>query len=187
MIRINLLPFRAARKKENIRRQVSIFFLSLVLVLIIAFWFNFVLSGKVNTMNRQIKETKAQLDKYNKINKEIADIKKKLEILSKKIEVIQSLELTRKVPVELLDDMSKLLVEKRMWLTSLSEKSGTIKVSGIALDNPTIAEYMTRIQNSKKYLNVKLLTINQEKSIEGLELKKFSISFKKAPLKKQPK
>ncbi|MCK7510704.1 MAG: hypothetical protein MZV70_46005 [Desulfobacterales bacterium] len=25
MIRINLLPFRSARKKENIRRQLSIF------------------------------------------------------------------------------------------------------------------------------------------------------------------
>jgi type IV pilus assembly protein PilN len=150
MIRINLLPFRAARKKENIRRQVSIFFLSLILVLIVAFWFNFVLSGKINTLNKQIKETKAQLDKYNKINKEIADIKKKLEILSKKIEVIQTLDLTRKVPVELLDDISRLLVEKRMWLTSLSEKSGAIKVSGIALDNPTIAEYMTRIQNPRQ-------------------------------------
>ena len=28
MIRINLLPFRAARKKENIRRQLTIFALS---------------------------------------------------------------------------------------------------------------------------------------------------------------
>ena len=36
MIRINLLPFRAARKKENVRRQVSVFLLSLVLVVIIA-------------------------------------------------------------------------------------------------------------------------------------------------------
>ncbi|RLB32469.1 MAG: pilus assembly protein PilN, partial [Deltaproteobacteria bacterium] len=28
MIRINLLPFRAARKKENIKRQISIFVLT---------------------------------------------------------------------------------------------------------------------------------------------------------------
>jgi len=30
MIKINLLPFRAARKQANIRRQVSIYFLSVV-------------------------------------------------------------------------------------------------------------------------------------------------------------
>ena len=40
MIRINLLPFRAARKKENIRRQISVFALSVVcLALLMGFVF----------------------------------------------------------------------------------------------------------------------------------------------------
>ena len=187
MIRINLLPFRAARKKENIRRQVSIFLLSLVLVVIVAAWFNYVLSGKITSLDKQIADTKAQVDKYNKINKEIADIKKKLDLLNKKIEVIKALDLTRKAPVELLDDMSKIVVEKRMWLTHLEEKSGIVKVVGIALDNPTIAEYMTRIESSPKYVDVKLLSINQDDSVKGLALKKFDIKFWKAVEKKQPK
>ena len=187
MIRINLLPFRAARKKENIRRQVSIFFLSLVFVVIVAAWFNYVLSGKIESLNRQVAETKAQVEKYNKINQEIAEIKKKLAILNQKIEVIKSLDLTRKAPVELLTDMSKLVIEKRMWLTGLEEKTGNVKVVGIALDNPTIAEYMTRIEASLKYVNVKLLSINQDTSVKGLKLKNFEIRFRKAPLKDQPK
>ena len=72
MIRINLLPFRAARKKENIRRQVSIFVLSLVFLLIIFFYYNFSLSNKVDSLNANIKNTKTELAKYNKINDEIA-------------------------------------------------------------------------------------------------------------------
>ena len=187
MIRINLLPFRAARKKENIRRQLSVFLLSLVLVLILAGWFNYLLSSKIKTLNKDIQATQAQVDKYNKINKEIAEIKKKLDLLNKKIEVIESLDLTRKAPVELLDDMSRLTVEKRMWLTGLEEKSGKVKVVGIAVDNPTVAEYMTRIETSKKYLDVKLLSISQDTSIKGLTLKTFSISFRKTPPKKQAK
>lgn len=184
MIRINLLPFRAARKKENIRRQISIFLLSLVLVVIVAAWFNYVLSGKIKTLDHRIGETKAQVDKYNKINQEIAEIKKKLDILNKKIEVIKSLDLTRKAPVELLDDMSSLIVEKQMWLAGLEEKSGTVKIVGIALDNPTIAEFMTRIESSAKYVDVKLMSINQDTSIKGLELKRFEIRFQKASTKK---
>lgn len=187
MIRINLLPFRAARKKENIRRQASVFILSIVLVLILATWFNYMLSSKIKSLNKKIQSTQAQVDKYNKINNEIAGIKKKLDLLNKKIEVIQSLDLTRKAPVELLDDMSRLTVEKRMWLTGLEEKSGSIKVVGIAVDNPTVAEYMTRIEESQKYAGVKLLSINQDNSIQGLNLKTFGISFRKAPEKKQPK
>lgn len=187
MIRINLLPFRAARKKEDIRRQVSICLLSLVLVVIVAAWFNYLLSGKITSLDKKITNTKAQVDKYNRINKEIAEIKRKLDLLNKKIEVIRSLDFTRKVPVELLDDMSRIVVEKRMWLTSLEEKSGKFKVVGIAIDNPTIAEYMTRIDSSPKYVDVKLLSINQDTSVKGLKLKKFDIRFLKAPEKKQPK
>jgi type IV pilus assembly protein PilN len=185
MIRINLLPFRTARKKENIRRQVSIFLLSVALVLIVAFWVNHLLSGKINTLNDQVKSTQAQVDKYNKINQEIEEIKKKLDLLNKKIDVIKSLDQTRKAPVELLDDISRMTVEKRMWLTRLEEQAGKIKVVGIAVDNPTVAEYMTRIESSQKYVGVKLLSVNQDNSIEELNLKSFGISFQKKPAKKK--
>lgn len=187
MIRINLLPFRAARKKENIRRQVSIFFLSLVLVVIVAAWFNYLLSGKITSIDHQIKTTTAQVKKYNKINREISSIKKKLLLLNKKITVIKSLDLTRKVPVELLNDMTQFVVEKQMWLTSLSEKAGVIQVAGVALDNPTVAEFMTRIQSSEKYANVRLRAINQDKSVKDMKLKNFDISFQRATQNKQPK
>lgn len=187
MIRINLLPFRAARKKENIRRQVSVFILSLVLVVIVASWLNFFFASKIDSLEKKISETKAQVEKYNKINKEIADIKKKLDILNKKIEVIKSLDLTRKAPVELLTDMSKLIVDKQMWLTGIDEKAGNVRVAGIALDNPTVAEYMTRLESSKDYINVKLVSINQDESVKGLALKRFDIRFSKAPNKTEPK
>jgi hypothetical protein len=61
----------------------------------------------------------------------------------------------------------------------IGRKSGNVKIVGIALDNPTIAEYMTRIESSPKYVGVKLLSINQNTSVKGLELKKFNINFKK--------
>jgi type IV pilus assembly protein PilN len=187
MIRINLLPFRAARKKENVRRQVSIFFLSLILVVIVATWVNHLFSNKIRSIDSQIKETTTQVKKYNKINQEIADIKKKLDVLNKKIKVIKSLDLTRKAPVELLNDMTQLVVEQQMWLTSLRERAGMIKVTGVALDNPAIAEFMTRIQSSGKYEDVKLLSINQDNSVKDMKLKKFDISFQRATTNKQSK
>lgn len=186
MIRINLLPFRAARKKENIRRQASIFLLSLVLVLILATWFNFILSGKIKSLDTRIAETEKQVEKYNQINKEIAEIQRKLDILNKKIEVIESLDLIRKAPVQLLDDMSALIVEERMWLTMLEETSEIVQLVGVAMDNPTVAEYMTRIESSNKYDDVKLVSINQDTSVKGLELKKFDIKCKKATPKEKP-
>ena len=51
MIRINLLPFRAARKKENVRRQVSVFLLSFVLIIIGVFYYNMWLGNRNGSSN----------------------------------------------------------------------------------------------------------------------------------------
>jgi type IV pilus assembly protein PilN len=101
MIRINLLPFRTERKKENVRRQVSLFLLSLILVLVVLVYYNFSLSSKVGKLNKKISATTNELQRYNEINKEIAKIKQNLETLRKKMAVIERLESDRHAPVRL--------------------------------------------------------------------------------------
>jgi type IV pilus assembly protein PilN len=177
MIRINLLPYRAAKKKENIRRQVSIFLLSIVGVALLVYLYNSSLNHRIDKINATIVSTEAQVAKYRKINQEIAEIKKKLEVLNRKIEVIESLERDRKIPVQTMDDLYHLLVQKRMWYTKI-EDMGNIKVSGIALDNQTVADFMTRVEKSEKYANVRLAAIKQQK-VKGQEmnLKQFEVQF----------
>jgi type IV pilus assembly protein PilN len=182
MIRINLLPYRAAKKKENIRRQVSIFFLSIVVILLLVFWHNSYLGGRIESINKEIASTREQVAKYKKINDEIAEIKKKLAVLDRKIDVISSLEADRKVPVENLDRLYKLLVEKRMWYTNIEESSNSFKLSGIAIDNQTVADFMTRIEKSDSFENVRLATIKQYTMQKNdLKLKEFDINFSRKP------
>jgi type IV pilus assembly protein PilN len=178
MIRINLLPYRAAKKKENIRRQVSIYLLSIVVVMLLAYAYNASLKSKVVRITADITATKAQVVKYKKINQEIAEIKKKLELLNRKIEVIQSLERDRKVPVQTMDDLYRLLVQKRMWYTKIEDRVQTIKVNGIAIDNQTVADFMTRVEKTDTYQNVRLAAIKQQK-LQGqdLRLKQFEVNF----------
>jgi type IV pilus assembly protein PilN len=181
MIRINLLPFRAARKKENVRRQVSVFLLSLVLVSILAVIVHVWLNNRIAGLNEQIASTKAQVAKYNKINAEIGEIKKKLAVLDKKIQVIQTLDRNRKAPVRLMDSMTQLLVANRMWFTRMDFKDDAIKLDGIALDNQTVADFMTRVQEFPDYQEVKLASIKQERyTNKDLNLKRFGVTFKKA-------
>ena len=174
MIRINLLPFRTERKKENVRRQVSLFLLSLVLVLLVLFYYNFSLNSKIGKLNKRIQTTNDELTKYNEINKEIARIKKNLEILRKKMAVIEQLESDRYAPVILLDTMTQVLVSKRMWFTNLSVATTTVKISGIALDEKTVADFMVRLQNSGLFSNVELKSIKRQK-VENSNLKSFLI------------
>lgn len=187
MIRINLLPYRAARKKENIRIQVNIFLGSVFIIALLVIWYNAYLGGRIDDLNAEISSAREQVAKYQKINNEIAEIKKKLEVLDRKIQVIESLEADRKAPVQNLDSLYQLLVEKRMWYNQVEEKGDTFKLTGIALDNHTVADYMTRIEKSERFENVRLASIKQyELKGKELKLKQFEVNFKKKPMMKNP-
>ena len=181
MIRINLLPFRAARKKENIRRQLSIFLLSFFFVGAALAYYSMELNSQVNELDAKVKNTQEELNKYNKINKEIADIKKKLAVLEKKTAVIKNLKLNRSGQVRLLDAMTDLVIAKRMWFTSFGVAQDNININGIALDNQTIADFMIRLQESGLFDSVKLKSAKQQ-SYKNNDLKQFIITCQKAPL-----
>ena len=176
MIRINLLPFRAARKKENIRRQISIFLLSFLLVTVAIIYYNIKLNSKMLDLNTRTEKITKELAKYNKINNEIKSIKKKLELLTKKTNVIKNLDLSREDAVRLLDAMTKMVIEKRMWLNMLGTKEKTVSINGIALDNKTVADFMTRLEDSKLFKKVELKTTKQQKFKKSINLKSFEIT-----------
>lgn len=174
MIRINLLPFRAARKKENIRRQISVFFLSIFLMLAVLTLYNIHLGGRIKALKKNVTVTESELQKYQKITLQIEDIKKKLAILQKKTEVIRKLETDRFEPVQILEAMTEKIIAKRMWFTSFNDHPKDIKVTGIALDNKTVADFMTRLEGSGWFSAVKLNTLEKH-VVQGSSLKKFSI------------
>ena len=192
MIRINLLPYRAAQKKENIRRQISIFVLAVFMVVGVLVYYNISLNNDIDGLNTQIKNTKSMLAQVEKQAKKVDEIKKAFDTLKQKTHVIKSLETNRKIAVQLLDNMTTLVAEKvtisqseasadsdtkpvkRLWFTNFQENQDQINLQGIALDNKTIADFMSRLEASSLFMNVNLKTIKQQK-INELNLKSFEI------------
>ncbi|MBW2175341.1 MAG: pilus assembly protein PilN [Deltaproteobacteria bacterium] len=182
MIRINLLPFRAARKKENVRRQISVFLLSFAFLFVVVVYYNINLNRQINQHKVRNEETTAQLAKYNKINREIAAIKKNLTILNQKIDVINNLDGSRTEAVMLLESMTRLIVSDRMWFTSFTLKGNKISVKGIAMDERTIADFMKNLEGS--YANVTLKSM-QRKTIKGKNVNLKDFSFEMAKIQPQ--
>lgn len=184
MIRINLLPFRAARKKENIRRQISIFILSLFLVTAILFLASGYWSRKINLLNTQIEKINHELSVTTAAAKEVDKIKKDLDALQRKTEVIRNLEKSRREPIILLDAMTGLVIKNRMWFTDFSSIQKTVKIKGIALDNKTVADFMTELEKSGLFKTVNLDSLKQMNFQKTLSLKQFEITCQKADNKK---
>jgi len=183
MIRINLLPFRAARKKENIRKQVSVFFLCLLFVIIVLGWVHFYLGSKQTRLTTNVTDTKKELALYKKKNEEIKEIRQKLQDLEMRQQVIQDLEKQRFEPVHILDELTGKIVAERMWLTRLDINSNQMDVDGIALDNNTVANFIDNLETISKlnepqshlYEKVRLNKLQQEE-IRNLNMKKFEIT-----------
>ncbi len=181
MIRINLLPYREARKKEHTRRHVSIFFLVIVFTFLSMFYLNNFLNKKIKNLGVSIENTKTQIAKYRKINQEIARIIKNLDILKKKLIVIGNLELERTRPVKLLEILTQVVIPKRMWLTNLFSEHNLVTIKGNALDNKTIADFMIRLETTGLFTEVNLRSIRQ-KVIDGRSIKQFEINCTKMPV-----
>lgn len=123
MIRINLLPFRAARTKENIRRQISVFLLSLVLVGFCLFYIGTKLSAQITDLEDRATQKQLQITAYQKRAAEVDKIKKQLDLLKAKTGVVDSLERGRREPLHLLATLTEMVIENRMWLTDLTTKN----------------------------------------------------------------
>ena len=92
MIRINLLPFRAARKKENIRRQVSYYVGSVILVLVIMAYVFVHVSGELRSLRGKKRGIETELASFEETIKRIDELEKKIADLRKKLDVIKDLE-----------------------------------------------------------------------------------------------
>jgi len=176
VIRINLLPVRAARKKENIRRQVSIFFLSILLVLSIMAYGAIHLDRNISALNAKIEDTQKELARYEAINKQVNEIKNQLKKLEARSGIIEMLDQDRTGPVRTMDSLTSLVIAKKMWLTSLTETKGKMDLTGVAVDNKTIADFMKRLEGSPHFRLVDLISSKQIKLEQTKKFKEFQIT-----------
>jgi len=179
MIRINLLPFRAARKSENIRRQVSLFLLSLVFVVLVMGYLQISLISKIGALDEKISTTTLELSKYKKQAKEVDQIKKTLSNLEKRTDVMKKLDTNRREPVKLLESISDLIVPNRMWLSSMVATDKSVKLTGTALDNKTTADFMKSLEGSEFFSKVRLHAITH-KMTKKQRMKGFTITCTRA-------
>lgn len=152
MIRINLLPFRAARKKENIKRQMSIFALLVALVLILTAYSYLQLNIKVGNLKNEEGRIQIELVKLEETIKEIGRLEKQIKEIRAKLTVIKRLEENKAGPVHLLEEVSAAVPKDKLWLKSFQENKGILKLEGTAMDNETVAEFMTNLESSD-YIN----------------------------------
>ena len=176
MIRINLLPFRVARKKENIRRQISVFLLMILLTMVALFWYAQFINKQILIVREKTNQVNHQIATYKEKADRVAKIKKDLKTLEEKLEIVSSLKKQRGKQLTLFDNMTDLVVPERMWLESFKTDQNNVVIKGVAFDNPTIAEFMEKLERSSLFNKV---DAKMKKFKDDIMLKSFELVCRK--------
>lgn len=176
MIRINLLPVRAAQKKERIRSQLSIFFLCIVLVLIGCGGLYAQKMAAINDTKNEIAEINKKNDALKKKIGQVRNFEKKKAELEQKLKVLETLKANKSGPVHLLDELSSSLPDK-VWLTKFTEKAGSITLSGVADSEHTVALFMKNLEASPYYQGIEL-SVTEQSKIGEAKMQKFTLNCK---------
>ena len=179
MIKINLLPVRAAKKKESARQQLSILALSVIAVVVIALGIYSVTLAKISTAQDEILKSEQEIKSLKEKIGEINNIKKFQEEVRKKLGILDQLRQNKTGPATRLAKLSDAVPDK-VWLTKYTEDGVNISLAGVAFNEELIAEFMRNLQGSNEFLNVELL-VSEQLDITGLKTKRFEINCAMKP------
>ncbi|MBW2029301.1 MAG: PilN domain-containing protein [Deltaproteobacteria bacterium] len=170
MIKINLLPFREARKKENIRRQITIYCLTTALLFTVMIYYFLQLNSTIGSLREDEKNVNAELARYQKTVSKINQLEKKIKEINAKLNVIKELEKNKTGPVHLLEEITYAVPRDKLWLSSLKESGGKLTLTGTAMDNETVALFMTNLERSE-YINSVELQSTRMRSLPQYKLR----------------
>jgi type IV pilus assembly protein PilN len=161
MIRINLLPFRAARKRENIRQQISVYIGTVILMLLVIGFLSIQKINQVSDKKAEEESLKSEIVSYQKELDELKAVEKKTKEVNLKLDVIKELEKGKTGPVLLLADVADSVPKGKLWLRSYSEKKGSLSLVGTAMDNETVALFMSNLEKTQQITTVDLESAEQ--------------------------
>ncbi len=178
MIKINLLPNKKKPAKKITELQKQLVLGSLILVLVgggLFFYYN-VLSNKIETLTATKKTAQARIAEQERMLTEVKNVEAERKIVADKIALIEQLKKNQDSLVHLLDEVSKTL-PKGVNVASLSEKSGSISLDGMAFTNNDIVRFVENLKASRYCADVYLLETVQAKQ-DGIEVYKYKLQFR---------
>jgi len=175
MLKINLLPVRQLKKRAKAKKQLfgmaGLFILVLAVLLIVGV----LQAQKISNLQTDITALQKEKDSYTPTLNKIAKLKKDREELERKTEIIKKLKSDSSLTVRVLDEVANRIDNQRMWLNSLNQANSSLRLTGIALDNQTIAQFMDNLKASPFVMDVTLAN-SSLKVVSGRNLKSFELN-----------
>ncbi len=176
MIKINLLLARKEKKKIGIRRELTFSSVSVVLLFLILgciHWKIYQEQGRDPRIGSL--KPKARSLTYKSLTMEVNKAKEDQKVLQEKLNVINTLRKEKSEPRTGVGRDQCIQKPEKIQLESLKKEGAKLGIEGIALDDETVANFMTNLRKSKLFKNVDLI-VSEQSEQSRIKLKKFMLS-----------
>ena len=160
MILINLLPVRAAKKREFGRQQLVLFVLLLVLAGIGNFFVYNRFESELRSLDKQIVTTRAEIAQLEKTIGEVKSIKEDKKALEDKLKILDTLKKGRTGPVKVLDELATIIPQK-VWIVDFNEQGGAVAMNGAASSYEDLSNFSKKLKASTHFGNITIKTARQ--------------------------
>jgi type IV pilus assembly protein PilN len=147
MARINLLPWRAERRKLRQKEFVTMLGMAALAGVVLWFLVNTYYNNQISGQNERNAYLKDQITQVDKQIKQIEELdKKKAKLLARK-EVIEQLQANRSQMVHLFDSLVRTIPDG-VTLTSIKQEGDKLTLSGRSQSNARVSTYMRNLEGS---------------------------------------
>jgi type IV pilus assembly protein PilN len=174
MIKINLLLARKEKRKGGAKKEFIVLIFSIVLLLGVFVYIQWGLNGKIEDTLAQNAKKKEEILKYKSLTTEVEKKKQEQKMLQNRLDIINSLRKDKGRAARVLDELGIDKPEK-LQFESLKKDGAKLAIEGVALDDETIANFMTNLRKSKLFKNVDLI-VSEQIEQSKMKMKKFVLS-----------
>jgi len=157
--RLNLLPWREMRRREQDRQLLTIAVGAWLLMGVIVFYGHVHVSALIETQNKRNEFLTQEIAKVEEQIKEIAELKKRRADLLARMNVIQQLQADRTRVVRVFDELVQRLPEG-VYFSSLKQSGTNLALSGVAQSNARVSALMRNLSSSNWFSDPELEVIN---------------------------
>ena len=147
MARINLLPWRAERRKLRQKDFLGMLALAVAVGVLASFLVVSWYSGRISSQNARNEFLKGEIAKVDIQIKEIEELDKKKNKLLARKEVIEQLQANRSQMVHLFDSLVRTIPDG-VSLTSIKQEGDILTLGGRSQSNARVSTYMRNLESS---------------------------------------
>lgn len=161
MTRINLLPWREIRRKEERRQFISIAGGAVVLMAVIVLYIHIHIGGLIDGQERRNKFMSDEIAKVDAMIAEIRTLETKKQQLLARMNIIQELQTRRPEIVHVFDELAQ-AVPQGMYLTRVTQQGDVLVVEGVAQSNARVSSFMRNLDGSPWFTGPRLDVIEAD-------------------------